>query len=605
MKQNSTRFTLFSFFLCLSLVVFSAASAAETSTEILEDAIEGVGGREALSNFSGFSIKSERDEYIMGQGPEAGHGLMRLSAPDVTVSHDLNQQGVRIDLVTNLAARAGGYIKRESTTLLVGNAGYLSEDDLFGIVPERDKPLSADKAAAAMKTERLLNPHILLKELLDQPDLLSSQQEESTVKGHQYTEDEVLPVTIDRIRQTGRRTLIATQDWLEGSQGNSFHDLMVQKVEIDPDWFKRWQESVEVDDAGHLRLVIKDDIYPITLFINPDSGRIAKLKTMEWDVVYGDLELEVTFDDWRQVDGIDFPMLVKLSQGGAPRLEVRRSLVTVNPSVDENYFSPPVGVAYEHDEEAAARGKYLSQTIRMFTLAGAARPKLGSVQLEPGVDLLYALPIDGVYTMVVEQEKGVVVIEPGMNDLKGEEVIRWIGERYPGKPVTHLIVSHHHNDHGGGIRPYVANGTTLVVHDAATDFYQGQVNRPKSTVLMDALDRNPRSANIIGVVEGESYTIEDPTQSVTVYPVLGGHTEDMVVAVLEKQGMLYAGDLYVSGIARDLRSGTKRGPNVLPFHSAVALDETIRAYNLDVPILVGSHDRQAVTYQDLVNYISD
>ena len=162
MKQNITRCILFSFFLCLSLV----SCSTKNHTDILESAIDGVGGREALSNLNGFSIKSERDEYIMGQGPEAGHGLMRLSAPDVTVSHDLNQQGIRIDLVTNLAARAGGYIKRESTTLLVGNAGYLSEDDLFGIVPERDKPLSPDKAAAAIKTERLLNPHILLKELM-------------------------------------------------------------------------------------------------------------------------------------------------------------------------------------------------------------------------------------------------------------------------------------------------------------------------------------------------------------------------------------------------------------------------------------------------------
>ena len=595
---------LYPTFIILLLFLLVGCSTKNTE-DILENAIEGMGGRETLSNLNGFSIKSERDEYIMGQGPESGRGLMKLSAPVVTVSHDLNQQRMRIDLVTNLAARAGGYIKRESTTLVVGNAGYLSEDDMFGIVPDRDKPLSADKAAAAIKTERLLNPHILLKELMDQPDLLSDQQQERSTNGHRYSVDEVLPVTIDRIRQTGRRTLIATQDWLESSQGTTFHDLMVQKVEIDPDWLKRWQESVEIDVEGYLRLVIKDDTYPITLFINPDSGRIAKLKTMEWDVVYGDLELEVTFDDWRQVDGIYFPMLVRLSQGGAPRLEVRRSLVKVNPSLDKDYFSPPVGVVYQHNEEAATRGKYLSQTIRMFTLAGAARPKLGSIQLEPGVDLLYAAPIDGVYTMVVEQEKGVVVIEPGMNDLKGEEIIRWIGERYPGKPVTHLVVSHHHNDHGGGIRPYVANGTTLVVHETATGFYQRQVNRPKSNVLMDALDQNPQSAKIVGVAAGESYTIKDPTQSVTIYPVLGGHTEDMVVAVLEKQSMLYAGDLYVSGIARDLRSGTKRGPNVLPFHSAVSLDETIRAFNLDVLILIGSHDRQPVTYQDLVNYISD
>ena len=102
---------------------------------------------------------------------------------------------------------------------------------------------------------------------------------------------------------------------------------------------------------------------------------------MEWDVVYGDLELEVTFNDWQKVDGIDFPMLVKVSLGGAPRLEVRRSLINVNSNLDEHYFSPPVGVVYQHDEEAAVRGKYLSQTIRMFTLAGAARPKLGSILL--------------------------------------------------------------------------------------------------------------------------------------------------------------------------------------------------------------------------------
>ncbi|GIT34798.1 MAG: hypothetical protein Ct9H300mP4_11170 [Gammaproteobacteria bacterium] len=72
--------------------------------------------------------------------------------------------------------------------------------------------------------------------------------------------------------------------------------------------------------------------------------------------------------------------------------------------------------------------------------------------------------------MVVEQANGVVVIEPGMNDLKGEEIIKWIGKRYPGKPVTHLIVSHHHNDHGGGIRPYVASGATLVVHKLRLNF---------------------------------------------------------------------------------------------------------------------------------------
>ena len=292
MNQKLFQFTLISFL--LGIFIAGCSTDDDNSTNVLELAINGLGGHEALDNLNAYSINSERDEYIMGQGPETGRGLMRLAAPDVTVSHNLDADSVRIDVVTNLAARAGGYIKRESTTLLVGNAGYLSEDDLFGIVPERDKPLSSDKAASAKKTERLLNPHILIKELIAQSDLLSDQSEGISTKGYRYIAEEVFPVTIDRVRQTGRRTLIATQEWMKDSQGSTFHELMAEKVEIDPDWFKRWQESTNIDDGEYLRLTIKDEVYPITLFVSPESGRIEKLKTMEWDVIYGDIAVSYT-----------------------------------------------------------------------------------------------------------------------------------------------------------------------------------------------------------------------------------------------------------------------------------------------------------------------
>jgi hypothetical protein len=83
-----------------------------------------------------------------------------------------------------------------------------------------------------------------------------------------------------------------------------------------------------------------------------------------------------------------------------------------------------------------------------------------------------------------------------------------------------------------------------------------------------------------------------------------GHTSDMVFAVIEPEKVLYAGDLYISGLARDLRAGRKRPPDILPFHSAVSLAEAIQAYGLDVPTLVGSHDRQPVGYADLTTYVS-
>jgi hypothetical protein len=125
--------------------------------------------------------------------------------------------------------------------------------------------------------------------------------------------------------------------------------------------------------------------------------------------------------------------------------------------------------------------------------------------------------------------------------------------------------------------------------------------------VIDALDRlQPREAEaIIGVSSSEPYLIDDPERPVTVYPVMNGHVEDMTVSLVGNVNMLYAGDLYISGVARDKRSGTKRGPNVVPYHSAISLNEAIKEFNIPADTLLGSHDVEPVSYQDLIDYITD
>ena len=572
-------------------------------------ALESIGGADMIQGLDEYLIKSERDEYIMGQGPEPGKGMMLLAAPTTNVSHKLSQNAIRVDLITTLAAREGGYITREVNTLLVGDEGYLSEDDPMGIVKEKDKVLTPDKAAAAMKTERLLNPHLLINEVLNDSSLLVDVDASSADKneGWRYKENEVFPVTVDRLRQTGLRTLVANKEWEQQASQKEFFPKMINKTLIEPDWLDKWKANTEIDENDYLTFSIKDKVYPITFYVNKDSGLIAKISTMEWDVVYGDIEIEVKFDNWDFSQEIPFPMTVRMSQGGAPRWEIRRDSVEINPGFSEDHFDQPPGLKYIHNESFAQRGWEISQTMRMFTLSGAYRPELKWTVLADGIHYLSALPLDGIYTLIVEQENGVVVIEPGMNDLKGEEVAKWIYANIPNKPITHIIPTHHHNDHGAGIRPYIAEGADLVVHESAVDFYQAQINRPKSSVVIDALDRlDDRNNEVItGVSPDEPYVIDDPERPVIVYPVLNGHTEDMTVALIGNVNMLYAGDLYVSGVARDKRSGTKRGPNVVPYHSAISLNEAIKEFNIPADILLGSHDVEPVSYQDLIDYITD
>ena len=573
--------------------------------QVVARAMAAMGGEETFTNLSGLSFLSDRDYYIMGQGPEPGRGLMRLAHAEMTVQRDVQGGRLRLDTLTRNPARGGGYTERKSHEMIIGDQGYLHDAGFLGLLTDADRPLPSDQMAATQKTEFLLNPHLLLQSVSDGAMLLSGAQDSPRAEGRLFSVEEAMPVTLDRVRQTGKRTLLATQAWLDGSKDTRFHDLMVEGVEIDSDWLSNWRTETSIDTATQHRVVIDHEIHPITLYVDKASGLPTKLQTLEWDVVYGDVALDVNYMDWRQIDGVNLPHRILMSIGGAPRIEVARSEVQVNPIFDDGVFSPPEGVVYEHDADVASRASRLSQSLLMFGFAGVGKPTIESIELSPGIQLLYAAPKDGVFTMVVEQENSLVVVEPGQNDLKGEVIIDRLAQEYPDKPISHLIVSHHHNDHGAGIRPYVAAGATLVVHETAVDFFKMQTSRSASVVLSVALDRNPRPAMIVGVPDDTPYRIEDAELPVVVYPLEMGHVPDMVFVFVEGEDLLYGGDLYISGLARDLRAGRKRAVDILPFHAARSLDEGIQQYELNVASLVGSHDQQAVLYQDLVDYLTD
>ena len=583
----------------------TGAPTALDGMELVFSSIKAMGGSEQLGAANTLSFKSDRDYYIMGQGPGPGQGLMKLARSEMTVRRDVAADKLRLDTVAKFAARGGGYTERKSHELIVGDDGYLHDAGFLGLLKDADRALPADRMASTLKTEYLLNPQVILQAIVADPTLISADQGVGVHVGRLFNVEEAMPVTLDRVRQTGKRVLLVTDDWLEQSEDTEFHGLMVERTEIDSDWLKSWRATTSIEVDEHHKLVINNDVYPITLYFDKQTGLLKKLHTLEWDVVYGDVSLDVSYEDWRVVDGISFPHRVLMSYGGAPRIEVTRSEVLVNPEFDVNIFMPPEGVEYVHDEAVARRSRMLSQSLLMFGFAGVGRPTIESIQLSPEIQLLYAAPKDGVFTMVVELENSLVVVEPGQNDLKGEVIIDRLAQQYPDKPISHLIVSHHHNDHAAGIRPYIAAGAKLVVHETAVDFYKMQTSREPSVVLQDALDRNPQAAQIVGVAASSPVRIEDSRLPVVVYHLEMGHVPDMVFVFVEGENLLYGGDLYISGLARDLRSGKKRPANILPFHAAQSLDDGIREYGLEVATLVGSHDHQSVVYQDLINYLTD
>lgn len=292
-------------------------------------------------------------------------------------------------------------------------------------------------------------------------------------------------------------------------------------------------------------------------------------------------------------------------------MEVRRVNIETNPENDEKQFAAPDDVTYVHDEFKADRGKRLSQTIQSYSYAAAARargvgrPEITARDVGEGVYLMLPAPSDFTYTLVIEQENGVVIVEPGMDGLKGEAILDWIAEHIPGKPVTHAVVSHSHADHSVGVRPYIAAGAALVAHAAAEDHWKAVLSRPKSVLLPDALDRNPVPVTVVSVAADQPFVIADGVRPVTVYPVQCRHTSDMVFAGLNNGEIMYLGDMYIGALARQIRAGTRRPPGTPPFYSAVELYSAIKAYELEPSILVGSHDSDTVSIEQFEAYLNE
>ncbi|HWU89771.1 MAG TPA: MBL fold metallo-hydrolase, partial [Kofleriaceae bacterium] len=145
----------------------------------------------------------------------------------------------------------------------------------------------------------------------------------------------------------------------------------------------------------------------------------------------------------------------------------------------------------------------------------------------------------------------------------------------PGKPVTHVVLTHHHRDHVGAVRTFVARGARVVVGASSKAFFSGTL-RASRTIDPDELAATPRPATIDTVPAGGELTIPDATRPVRVIAVPSTHASDMVLAYTPNQRVLFVTDIYSPGLP----------PN--PAGAREVLD-VVTTKNLAVDTIAGGH----------------
>lgn len=304
------------------------------------------------------------------------------------------------------------------------------------------------------------------------------------------------------------------------------------------------------DGEPRHRIDVSDGVRPISLFVDRTTGELTDLSTFENEWVTGDAVLEAHYAGWQSWDGSSalFPSEVVLAINDQPVHVEHRSAIAVNPAIDGAQFAFPAGAAPQHVDADAARGARNGQFHESFASLGVPldglQTAIDAQQVAPGV---YHLRGGSHNSLVIEQQNGVVVVEAPLYEARAKAIFAWIAATIPGKPVTHVIATHHHRDHAGALRTFVARGARVIVGAPSKPFFANAF-RAARTIEPDELSAAPRTAVIDTVPVGGELTLPDATRPVRVIHTPTTHAADMVVAYTPNQHVMFVSDIFSPGL---------------------------------------------------------
>ncbi len=277
--------------------------------------------------------------------------------------------------------------------------------------------------------------------------------------------------------------------------------------------------------------------------------------------VTGDTPVEFAYSGYKDFGGVRFPSRIVRSQGGFPVLEIDVASVTKNPPAAfavpddvKTYSVPPINVEVEN----LANGVYY--------LRGGSH-----------------------HSLLIDQMDHLVVVEGPQSEARGQAVIDKAKELVPNKPIRYVINTHVHFDHSGGLRPFVAEGATIVTSDLARPFYEAAWANPR-TLNPDAMSKSGKAAMFETV--SDKLVLTDGKRPIEIHAIQGsGHADGFLMVYLPNEKILMEADAW-SPMAADAP------PPATPNPYNVNLYENIQRLGLDVATVAPIHGRR-VTLTEL------
>ena len=303
------------------------------------------------------------------------------------------------------------------------------------------------------------------------------------------------------------------------------------------------------------------------------QNRVDRVETWIDNPLFGDLLFEAVYSDYKDVDGVQFPMHMVQRQGDYPVFDLTVSEVKVNAPVS---IQAPQG---RGGAPAAA--------------AAPAAPPAQSEKLGDGVYL-----ITGGYAVIaIDFKDHIALVECGQSEARALSVMAEARRLIPNKPIRYLINTHSHIDHSSGLRAFVAEGATILTHQINENYLERVLSLPH-TLSPDKAQGSGRKPKVEGI--GDKKVLTDGNRVVELHHLKNfGHHDGMLVAYLPKEKVLLEADAY------NPQATTATPPNP-PSPYTTSLVDNIQRLKLDVQRIVPVHypaDNRAVTMAELLKWV--
>lgn len=332
---------------------------------------------------------------------------------------------------------------------------------------------------------------------------------------------------------------------------------------------------VSFDDGGLL----------VVLAIDDQTRLLTKAEFLEDDPIYGDVQNELFFDDWRQVGKLKLPFEWTYRVNGHVVMVEHIDSIENDVDLSGVDFAVPEELA-SVDTEDDRRGRYSSQWLwRRMALASPLDEEQVKVDLTEVAKGVFHVTGGTHHSLAIEMADHLVVVDAPLYEERSQAVLNALAKQFPGKPVRFLISTHFHNDHTGGVRAYIAAGATIVTGKINEAFFK-QVASAPHTRVPDSLQKAPKPA-VIETVEADKKVLTDGNRVIEVYPLESSHAEGMLIVYLPKEKLLFVTDVFSPGAPRQAPQWSQE------------LLAGLQKHGLQVERIVGGHGNKVATLADV------